>query len=132
MCTIQEPELRLELLLHQDGMDAIFCAKKPLDVFILNGLMIKTQVCSFYYIFYNMHSSLKQCFSFYVNKVLQLMSTGASWERFGKRTLFLKTNGLYHCPLLSIFCQFIVTIFYLVYLFLYLLVSAVAFKLKKN
>ena len=50
------------------------------------------------------HSFLKQWFSFYENKVLQLMSDGASLERFGERTLFtknedladtvLKTNGL--------------------------------------
>ena len=48
ICIIQEPELKLELLLHQDGMDVIFCAEKLLVVFILNGSMIKTQVCSFY------------------------------------------------------------------------------------
>ena len=34
---------------------------------------------------------LKQCFSFYENKVLQLMSAGASLERFGDKDLvFIK------------------------------------------
>ena len=47
----------------------------------------------------------KQCFSLYENKVLQLMSVGASLEWFGERNLFsknedrantfLKTNGFY-------------------------------------
>ena len=34
------------------------------------------------------NSFLKQCFSFYENKVLQLMSAEASLERFGEKTLF--------------------------------------------
>ena len=34
------------------------------------------------------NSFLKQCFSFYENKVLQLMSAWASLERFGEKTLF--------------------------------------------
>ena len=34
------------------------------------------------------HSFMKQCFPFYENKVLQLMSAGASLEEFGERTLF--------------------------------------------
>ena len=38
--------------------------------------------------FAKIHSFLKQCFSFYENKVLLLMSTGDSLERFGGRTLF--------------------------------------------
>jgi hypothetical protein len=34
------------------------------------------------------HSFLKQCFSFYENKVFQLMQAGASLERFGEKTFF--------------------------------------------
>ena len=55
------------------------------------------------------HSFLKQCFSFYENKVLQLMSVGASLERLCESTMLTIPPCLYPILLLSlILCMFLV------------------------
>ena len=66
-----------------------------LDIFTQFDKTISEEEFSFSYtcIFTNyfllkFHSFLKQCFSFYENKVHQLMSARASLEVFGKKTLY--------------------------------------------